>query len=63
MEISLGLRFFEEMDERDVVSWNLMVDGFVNAGDLDSAWKFFQRTPDPNIVSKVTMLCVFSRNG
>lgn len=58
-----GSTFFEEMAERDVISWNLMVDGFVQVGDLDSAWHFFNKITKPNVVSWVTMLCGYARNG
>ncbi|WRX08231.1 Pentatricopeptide repeat - like 10 [Theobroma cacao] len=51
------------MEIRDVVSWNLMVDGFAEVGDLDSAWEFFGKIPNPNVVSWVTMLCAFGRRG
>ena len=44
---------FEEMLEKDVVPWNLIVDGFVEIGDLVSAWYFFDRIPNPNVVSWV----------
>ncbi|MBA0560547.1 hypothetical protein Golob_017436 [Gossypium lobatum] len=59
----LGREFFEGMALRDVVSWNLMVDGFIEVGDLDSAWEYFEKTPYPNVVSWVTMLCGLARSG
>ncbi|KAJ0027296.1 hypothetical protein Pint_36580 [Pistacia integerrima] len=62
-EMSLAMKFFEEMEERNMVSWNLMLDEFVEVDDLDSAWKFFQKIPNPNFVSWVTMICGYARSG
>lgn len=45
--VRLALQIFDEMVDRDIVSWNLMLDKFVQLGDIDSAWDFFRRIPDP----------------
>lgn len=39
------------MPERDVVSWNSMVDGYVRCGDLGSARELFEEMPERNVVS------------
>ncbi|XP_040369502.1 pentatricopeptide repeat-containing protein At2g35030, mitochondrial-like [Rosa chinensis] len=52
-EMCFGLRFFAEMLARNVVLWNLMLDGFVQiaqAGDL------FEQTPSRNVVAWNAML-------
>lgn len=36
-EMLMASSFPEEMLEKDIISWNLMIDGFVEIGDLVSA--------------------------
>uniref|UniRef100_J3NCB5 Pentatricopeptide repeat-containing protein n=2 Tax=Oryza brachyantha TaxID=4533 RepID=J3NCB5_ORYBR len=36
-------KVFEEMPERDVVSWTTLVDGYARAGLADEAWRLFCR--------------------
>ncbi|PON77644.1 Tetratricopeptide-like helical domain containing protein [Trema orientale] len=42
---------------------NLNVDGFVEVGDLDSAWKFFKKIPEPNVVSWNAMLAAYVQDS
>ncbi|KAI3988647.1 hypothetical protein MKX01_027011 [Papaver californicum] len=60
--MDLGLKFFLQMEDKDVVSWNLMVHGFVQIGDLESASLYFSRIPNPNVVSWVTLLSGYAKN-
>ncbi|KAM2370742.1 hypothetical protein ACFX1X_045668 [Malus domestica] len=38
-------RLFDEMLERDTVSWNTILDGYVNAGQMNEAFEFFEKMP------------------
>ncbi|KAK4347240.1 hypothetical protein RND71_033579 [Anisodus tanguticus] len=51
------------MVEKDIVSWNLLLDGFIEAGHLDSAKEVFAKIPNPSVVSWVIMLSGFARYG
>ena len=44
-------KVFDEMRERDVVVWNLMVRGFCEAGDLDKGLKLFRQMKERSVVS------------
>ncbi|CAJ2644934.1 unnamed protein product [Trifolium pratense] len=37
--LPLAHQLFDEMPRRDTVSWNAVVSGYVNTGDLDSTWQ------------------------
>ncbi|KAL9229608.1 hypothetical protein vseg_005058 [Gypsophila vaccaria] len=49
--VEVALKVFEEMRERDLVSWNSMVDGFVRRGDLRRGHDLFDVMPERNAVS------------
>ncbi|KAK9670654.1 hypothetical protein RND81_13G215600 [Saponaria officinalis] len=49
--IEIALKVFEELLERDSVSWNSMMDGFVKVGDLRRAHHLFDVMPERNVVS------------
>ncbi|XP_020590243.1 pentatricopeptide repeat-containing protein At3g51320-like [Phalaenopsis equestris] len=47
---------FDEMPQRDTISWNAMVDGYVKVGDLASARELFEIMPERNVVSWNAMI-------
>uniref|UniRef100_A0A5B7BJS2 Pentatricopeptide repeat-containing protein n=1 Tax=Davidia involucrata TaxID=16924 RepID=A0A5B7BJS2_DAVIN len=47
---------FDFMPERNIVSWNVMLNGYSKAGLVDSARELFERTPNRNVVSWGTMI-------
>ncbi|GAB2224439.1 hypothetical protein Droror1_Dr00005199 [Drosera rotundifolia] len=49
--IEMGMRVFDEIRERDVVTWNSMVGAFVKYGNLDGAHNLFDKMPERNVVS------------
>ncbi|CAN6297829.1 unnamed protein product [Urochloa humidicola] len=56
-----AMRVFGEADEKDGISWNTMVAGFVNAGKLDLACKYFFEAPSRDLVSWNALLAGFAR--
>ncbi|KAF3436778.1 hypothetical protein FNV43_RR19531 [Rhamnella rubrinervis] len=54
---------FDGMPVKNVISWNAMIVGYVNCGDLNSAQAIFDRMPERNIVSWTTMLVGYTKNG
>lgn len=49
--IDSAVDVFDAMLERDLVSWNSIVDGFIKMGDLSTAHKLFDVMPERNVVS------------
>ncbi|KAG6683783.1 hypothetical protein I3842_12G031800 [Carya illinoinensis] len=54
---------FDGMPVRNVISWNAMIVGYVNSGDLGSARAIFDRMPQRNSVSWAAMLVGYTKNG
>nr|CAD1816953.1 unnamed protein product [Ananas comosus var. bracteatus] len=50
------------MPNRNVVSWNTLLDGFVKSGDIDSAYEVFDAMPERNVVSWNSMIAGFVKN-
>lgn len=47
---------FDEMPERNIVSWNVMLNGYSKAGLVDQARELFERIPSKDVVSWGTMI-------
>ncbi|XP_050383519.1 pentatricopeptide repeat-containing protein At5g15300-like [Argentina anserina] len=47
---------FDEMPERSVASWNIMISAYDQTGDFDSADKLFGLMPEKNVASWNTLL-------
>ncbi|KAL5994541.1 hypothetical protein ACLOJK_024594 [Asimina triloba] len=53
-------RVFEEMPERDIVSWTAMISTYCKMGDLNSAKKLFEDMPERSTVSWNTMIAGYA---
>lgn len=62
-EVNEALRVFENMGERDVVSWSAMVDGLCRDGRVAAARDLFDRMPDRNVVSWSAMIDGYMGEG
>ncbi|GAB2230456.1 hypothetical protein Drorol1_Dr00014721 [Drosera rotundifolia] len=49
-------RLFDEMGEKNIVSWNVILNGFVKAHLVESAKNLFERIPEKDVVSWGTMI-------
>ncbi|KAG4116640.1 hypothetical protein ERO13_D12G181500v2 [Gossypium hirsutum] len=56
-------KLFDEMAERNAVSWNSLLAGYIRCGDVDTARRVFDEMPDKNVVPWTTMIAGFARNG
>lgn len=64
-EIGNARRVFEEMPQRNGVSWSAMVGAYAGAGELDVAREMFDRMPaiGRNVVTWNSMVTGFARHG
>lgn len=56
-------KIFDELPNRDVIVWNLMVRGFCRAGHLDMGLNIFKRMSERNVVSWNTIISCLGQNG
>lgn len=61
--IGYARNVFDEMGERNVVSWNTLLAGYIRCGDVDTARKVFDEMPEKNVVSWTIMIAGFARHG
>ncbi|MCL7023754.1 hypothetical protein MKW94_017854 [Papaver nudicaule] len=61
--IKYAQRVFEEMTDRNVVSWNSMISAFAKSGDVDSAKRLFEEMPEKNLVSWTSLISGYAQNG
>lgn len=59
----LAWRMFEEMTERDVVSWNLMIGAYMEHGEIDCAMGLFDFMPERSIVTWNSVVTGLSKVG
>lgn len=51
-----GKHLFDEMPEQNIVSWNVMLNGYSKSGLVDMARELFERIPTKDVVSWGTMI-------
>ncbi|XWS42078.1 hypothetical protein CRYUN_Cryun17cG0138000 [Craigia yunnanensis] len=54
--IKAALLLFDQVPERDIVSWNSMIDGYTKCGKMEIAYQFFKDMPTKNVISWTTMI-------
>eukprot|EP01018_Ginkgo_biloba_P036926 Gb_11578 [translate_table: standard] len=54
---------FEEMPERNTVSWSAMITGYAQTGHFDEALKLFQEMPERNVVVWTALIAAYAQNG
>lgn len=54
---------FDEMCERNVVSWNSLLAGYTRCGDVVKARQIFDEMPDRNVISWTIMIAGLAQNG
>ncbi|XP_071711018.1 pentatricopeptide repeat-containing protein At2g20540 [Rutidosis leptorrhynchoides] len=61
--ISDARKVFDEMSERDVISWNSLICGHIKVGRMRRARELFDEMPEKSIVSWTAMITGYARNG
>ncbi|XP_068649379.1 pentatricopeptide repeat-containing protein At1g14470 [Aristolochia californica] len=56
-------KIFDEMKNKNVVSWNAMISGYARHGDLASSRELFDKMPEKNLVSWNSMIAGYAQNG
>lgn len=58
-----GISVFGAMEKKDSISWNIMMAGLVNAGELRMARKVFDEMPQRDVVSWNTLVSAHAKAG
>ncbi|KAL5199021.1 hypothetical protein ABZP36_002533 [Zizania latifolia] len=61
--VGAARQVFDEMVDRDVVSWNSIVGVYMSSGDAIGALELFEAMPERNVVSWNTVVASFVRVG
>uniref|UniRef100_A0A6P4ACR5 pentatricopeptide repeat-containing protein At5g66520-like n=1 Tax=Ziziphus jujuba TaxID=326968 RepID=A0A6P4ACR5_ZIZJJ len=61
--ITYARQVFDEMGQRNVVSWNSLLAGYFRCGDVDSARRVFDEMQQRNVVSWTTMIAGCAKSG
>ncbi|KAK0576177.1 hypothetical protein LWI29_013300 [Acer saccharum] len=59
----LAWKVFDEMPERDVVSWNLMIGAYMRHDEIDAAIDLFELMPERSIVTWNSVVSGLSKKG
>jgi pentatricopeptide repeat protein len=62
-DVGIARQVFDEMANRDVVSWNSIVGVYMSNGDAAGAMELFEAMPERNVVSWNTIVAAFTRAG
>ncbi|XP_070053253.1 pentatricopeptide repeat-containing protein At5g66520-like [Nicotiana tomentosiformis] len=61
--VGIARKVFDEMSNRDIVSWNSMVIGCLRNGELDMALELFRRMKKRNIITWNSIITGFVQGG
>ncbi|XP_022773699.1 pentatricopeptide repeat-containing protein At1g33350-like [Durio zibethinus] len=61
--IEIARDFFDEMSERNVVSWTVMVSGYMRVGDVGKAVLLSEKMPDRDVPSWNAVIAGCTQNG
>ncbi|MED6182271.1 hypothetical protein PIB30_027112 [Stylosanthes scabra] len=62
-DVGTARKLFDEMSDRNVVSWNSMLSGYLKAGNLGKAQEFFEEIPKKDVVSWNSMISGYAKAG
>eukprot|EP01018_Ginkgo_biloba_P003210 Gb_06359 [translate_table: standard] len=53
---------FDQIHQRNVVSWNAMITGYAQDGHVDEAYSLFHKMPEPDVVAWNAMIAGYAQN-
>lgn len=56
-------RVFDEMDDKEVPTWNSLISGYARKGDMEEALRCFLDMPSRNVISWTALISGYSQNG
>ncbi|KAK9270474.1 hypothetical protein L1049_026054 [Liquidambar formosana] len=62
-DLESACRVFEEMPEKDVVSWNSMIGAYMSRGEIEPAIRLFDSMPERSIVTWNSIITGLSKVG
>ncbi|PIN05486.1 hypothetical protein CDL12_21975 [Handroanthus impetiginosus] len=62
-DVKRACKLFDEMPQKNVVTWNCMISGYVKNGMIIEAREIFDLMPIRNVVSWTAMLSGYAKNG
>ncbi|KAL3743184.1 hypothetical protein ACJRO7_018479 [Eucalyptus globulus] len=62
-EMQTAQKVFDEMPERNVVSWNSILFGYLKLGNLDMARNLFSEIPEKDVISWNSMISGYAKAG
>ncbi|XP_031489781.1 putative pentatricopeptide repeat-containing protein At2g01510 [Nymphaea colorata] len=62
-ELSQARKLFEEMAQRNVISWNTLISGYVTSRDVCEARRLFDRATDRNLITWTVMMAGHAQSG
>ncbi|MFS8030682.1 putative tetratricopeptide-like helical domain superfamily [Helianthus anomalus] len=63
LDLGVARQLFDEMSERNVVSWTAMVSGYTRAGEMENAVELFEQMPDRDTPSWNSIIAGCTQNG
>lgn len=61
--VSDARKVFDEMSEKDVISWNCVIYGHIKLGQMKRARELFEEMPEKSVVSWTAMVTGYARMG
>lgn len=59
----LGRKVFDQMPERDLISWNAALSGYASAGQIEEARTFFRDMPERSLLAWTVIISALAQNG
>ncbi|CAA6662545.1 unnamed protein product [Spirodela intermedia] len=63
LDVDTARRLFDEMAERNVVSWTAMITGYARAGMIGNATTLFEEMPHRDVPAWNAIIAAYSQNG
>ncbi|KAI3685486.1 hypothetical protein L6452_34733 [Arctium lappa] len=61
--VDLACKVFDDMPERDAVSWNTMIGMYMDCGQVESAIRLFESMPEKTVVTWNSVITGLAKNG